>query len=83
MSIKSIVFCACVAFATISLAQGIQQSSFGVHRLLQYSVDSTIYGSQKAAVSMPGTTLGSSSSYSGLMLVLKVDSIDLSKLKQV
>ena len=70
-------------FAAIVMVQAMQQSSFPVHRLLQTSVDATQFGSQKAAVSMSGSTLSSSSSVVGSMLVLKVDSIDLPKMKQV
>lgn len=80
---KSWVLGALALVAILSLASAVQQSSFGVHRLLQSSIEGTNFGSQKAAVSMPGAILDSSSTYSGNMLVLKIDSVSLDSLKQV
>ena len=83
MASKSLLLCALALFAVIAVAHATQKASFPVHRLLQSSVDATQFGSQKAAVSMSGSTLESSSGVSGTMLVLKVDAVDLTKLKQV
>lgn len=69
--------------ALVLATQGADQTSFEVHRLLQYSSEGSTHGSQKAGVSMTATTVGKTSEYQGSMVVLRVEETELAALKKV